>query len=119
MAEEKINIYGLIGGPSAVATEDGEKLFSRLLNVLTHNAVVILDFQNIDALTSTFLNAAVGQLYNKFDSPFLQTHLKVINISQEDMELLKRVVERAKQYFKDKKSIENPLRDALDEKQDS
>lgn len=114
-----MKIYEVIGSPAAVATEDGEKLYNRLLNILANNAVAVLDFHNIDALTSTFLNAAIGQLYNKFDSPFLQTHLKVTNMSQEDMTLLNRVVERAKQYFKDKKSIENPMKDVMDEEHDS
>ena len=117
--EQQISIYKVIGGSAAVATADGETLFKDIFSVLAQENIVILDFNGIEALTSTFLNSAIGQLYNKFDSPFLQTHLKVINISKEDMESLKKVVERAKQYFKDKKSIENPIRDVLDEEQDS
>ncbi|MGA2915615.1 MAG: DUF4325 domain-containing protein [Sedimentisphaerales bacterium] len=119
MAEQKIIVYDIVSGKAAVATEDGEKLFEKLTSILANNNVAILDFENIDALTSTFLNAAIGQLYNKFDSPFLQTHLKPINMSPEDTELLKRVIDRAKQYFKDKRSIEKPIKDAMDEEQDS
>jgi len=119
MAEKIIHIYDIVGGSAAIATADGEKVFVELSNLLSNKDVAILDFEKINTLTTTFLHSAVGQLYNTFDSPFLQAHLKVLNMSQEDIAQLKFVVERAKQYFKDKESIEKPVKDVMDEEHDN
>ena len=106
MKEIKLNIFEQIGSSAAVSSEDGEILYGRIVKGLAENNVKIaLDFTNIELITSTFLNAAIGQLYNKYDSPFLRERLRVENMEKEDLELLKKVVERAKEYFKDKAKI--------------
>jgi hypothetical protein len=114
MKVKEINIFEQVGGPAAVSTEDGQHLFEGIHALLEKDAVVSLNFVNIETMTSTFLNAAIGQLYSHYDSPFLQKHLKVKNLTPEDRDIVKRVVERAKQYFKDKENIENPVREAMD-----
>jgi hypothetical protein len=119
MAEKLIRIYDIVNGPAAIATEDGEKLFAELSDMLSNADMVILDFEKINTLTTTFLHAAIGQLYRMFDSPFLQAHMKVVNMSQEDKAQLRKVVERAPQYFKDKQSIEKPVQDVMDEEHDN
>ena len=102
MKEIRISIFEQIGSNAAVSSEDGELLYKRILKGLDGNVIVLLDFINIELITSTFLNASIGQLYNRHDSPFLRKYLKVDNLAKEDLELLKKVVERAKEYFKDK-----------------
>ena len=82
---------------------------------LENDLKMVLDFNNIELITSTFLNAAIGQLYDKYDSPFLNSHLKIKNMSKEDLGLLKKVVERAKEYFRDKKRMDEIIREALDD----
>ena len=114
MKEIKINIFEQIGSSAAVSSEDGELLYSRLVKGLEEKDVkVALNFINIELITSTFLNAAIGQLYNKYDSPFLRERLKVENMAREDLELLKKVVERAKEYFKDKEKMDASIKEAL------
>lgn len=114
MKEIKLNIFEQIGSTAAVSSEDGNLLHSRIVKGLTEKDVqVILDFTNIELITSTFLNAAIGQLYNEYDSPFLRERLKVENMAGEDLELLKKVVERAKEYFKDKAKMDASIKEAL------
>lgn len=116
MKEIKINIFEQIGSNAAVSSEDGEMLYGRIMKGLAEKEVIIiLDFTNIELITSTFLNAAIGQLYNKYDSPFLRERLKVENMAGEDLELLKKVVERAKEYFKDKARMEASIKEALED----
>lgn len=115
MKEIKINIFEQIGSTAAVSSEDGELLFERISKGMENNVRVILDFNNIELITSTFLNAAIGQLYSGYDSPFLRNHLKVENLAKEDLELLKKVVERAKEYFKDKEKMEKNIKEALED----
>ena len=114
MKEIKLNIFEQIGSSAAVSSEDGEILYGRIVKGLAENNVKIaLDFTNIELITSTFLNAAIGQLYNKYDSPFLRERLRVENMEKEDLELLKKVVERAKEYFKDKAKMDASIKEAL------
>jgi len=115
MKEVKISIFEQIGGNAAVSSEDGELLFERILRGVENDVRVILNFNNIELITSTFLNAAIGQLYSKYDSSFLREHLKVENLSREDLELLKKVVERAKEYFKNKEQMEKNVREVLED----
>jgi len=74
---------------------------------------VILSFHNISTLTSAFLNAAVGQLYGEFSEEQIRALLKVQDMQPDDLALLKRVVETAKQYFKDPDRFDQTLRDTL------
>ncbi len=113
MKEIRISIFEQIGSNAAVSSEDGELLYKRIVKGLEEDVIVILDFMNIELVTSTFLNAAIGQLYNRYDSPFLRGHLKVENLAKEDLELLKKVIERAKEYFKDKEKMEKNIKEVL------
>ena len=115
MEQKKINIFDIVGGKAAVSTEDGDRLFETISAFLEKDFEVVLDFINIETLTSTFLNAAIGQLYSKFDSPLLKQKLKVNNLRSEDRELMIKVIVRAKEYFKDKENIDNDIREAFDD----
>jgi len=116
MKEVKINIFELIGSDAAVSSEDGELLYKRIKKGLEEkNVKIILDFSNISLITSTFLNAAIGQLYSKYNSPILTERLEVNNLAKEDLELLKRVVKRAKEYFKDKEKIDASIKETLED----
>ena len=114
MVKQTISVMEQVKGKAAVATEDGDSLFKVVSDLMDRDVCVTLDFAQIEMMTSTFLNAAIGQLYGKYKSPFLQAHLDVASLSVEDTELLKRVIERAKQYFKDRGSIEKPMKEAMD-----
>jgi hypothetical protein len=113
MKTKEINIFEQVGGTAAVSSEDGSALFDNIDKLLGEKAKISLDFVNIKTLTSSFLNAAIGQLYSKHTSSFLKNHVEVRNLSPEDTELLKRVVERAKAYFKDRKGIEKQIKETL------
>lgn len=114
MKEIKINVFEQIDSNAAVSSEDGVLLFKKIVKGLGEKDVLlILDFTNITLITSTFLNTAIGQLYNKYDSPFLRERLKVANLANEDLELLKKVVERAKEYFKDKAKMDASIKETL------
>ncbi len=115
MERKIINIFDFVGGKAAVSTEDGERLFETISAFLEKGFEVVLDFANIETLITTFLNAASGQLYSKYDSPFLREHLSVKGLQPEDRERMIRTIERAKEYFKDKDNLEKDIREAFDD----
>jgi hypothetical protein len=79
---------------------------------------VMLSFHNITTLTSAFLNAAIGQLYGTFSEEEIRSLLNVRDMQQDDVALLKRVVETAKQYFKDPQKFDQALRETLEDDND-
>ena len=113
MKEIRINIFELIASHAAVSTTDGENLFDRIKKAFDSEIKVVLDFNNIELITSTFLNSSVGRLYGHYDTDFIKEHLSVININDDDLVLLKKVVDRAKEYFKEKDKIDRAIEETL------
>ena len=113
--EITIAIFEVIGSPLCVASGDGQKVYQRLAAVLEEYRRVALSFRNVTTLTAAFLNAAIGQLYGTFSEEQIRSLLKVEDMEPEDRELLKRVVETAKLYFKDPKRFEQVVRETLED----
>jgi hypothetical protein len=113
MKEHKINIYEQVGGENAVSVDDGEKVFKLIKKAIDENLKIILDFNNIKLLSTLFLNAAVGQLYGNYDEIKVKEFLSLNNLSQLHLETLKRVVDRAKEYFKDKQKFDEIAKNSL------
>lgn len=107
----EISVFEVIGSPLCVASDDGQKIYNRLSAAFNQSRHVSLSFRNISALTSAFLNTAVGQLYGEFDENLIHELMEVENIDPDDKELLERVKITAKQYFEDKDGFRKAILD--------
>ena len=96
----------------------GQKVYNRMVTALEEGCHVHLSFKNVTALTAAFLNAAVGQLYGKFDEQQIRKLLRVKEVEQSDLELLKRVVDSAKRFFKNPDQFEQAIREELGDEDD-
>lgn len=101
-----IKVRELLNSHFAVSTEDGEKLFELINKDFRKKKNVVVDFSNIELIVSTFLNASIGQLYGLYSTEFIQQYLSVQNMTNEDLAILKKVTDRAKEYFKDKRGFD-------------
>ena len=102
MPEEiTVRLLDIVGGPLAVSADDGQLVHDKIAPLLREGHHVALCFEGLGTVISAFLNAAVGQLYGEFPEEKIREQLSVRDISQEDIGLLKRVVENAKAYFRD------------------
>ena len=102
MAEESnILIFEVVGGPLAVAADDGQKVFERVATAIKEDKSVSISFRNLESITSAFLNAAIGQLYGRFNENEIRGHLKITDAAPDDLALVDRVVKTAKEYFSD------------------
>lgn len=108
-----LKIYEVVGSGLCVASEDGQKVHDQIAVALKENRKISLSFLNVDVLTSAFLNAAVGQLYGEFSDEQIKTNLSAENMEPDDRELLKRVIDTAKGYFKDPERFKKAERSAL------
>jgi hypothetical protein len=50
-------------------------------------------------MTTAFLNNAIGKLYNIYDKEKLNQYISMKNISKSDLNLVKKVIDRAKIKF--------------------
>lgn len=108
-----LSVFEIIGSPLCVASGDGQKVHDRLAAALKEGRGVTLSFHNVTTLTSAFLNAAIGQLYGAFSEEQIRALLKVQDMQPDDLALLKRVVETAKQYFKDPQKFDQAVHETL------
>jgi translation initiation factor 2 alpha subunit (eIF-2alpha) len=95
-----IKVFEVVGSKLCVASSDGQKVHDQIAAALKAGKHVSLSFSNVESLTSAFLNAAIGQLYGDFSEQKIRGSVSVSEMSADDVELVKRVVEAAKQYFK-------------------
>jgi hypothetical protein len=114
MSEELlVSVYEVVGSRLAVASDDGQKVFDRISVSVKEGKIVSLSFRNIQSITSAFLNAAIGQLYGSFSDDQIRSQLRVVDMQPDDLLLLKRVVDTAKEYFKDPARFKSVARQAL------
>ncbi len=110
---EHLKIKDIISRETAVSSDDGDIVFNRIIECINEKSIAELDFSEITILTTAFLNSAIGQLYNKFSSEQLNKTISLKNVANEDKILFKKVIERAKEYFRDKKGFEDSANDAI------
>lgn len=94
-----VPVTEVVGGPFAVASEDGQLVYEQVLAEIRQGRTVVVSFLGIETLISAFLNTAIGQLYGSLPEEKIQKHLRVEGLNPFDDELLKRVVDNAKRYF--------------------
>jgi len=115
MSEISISVFNIVGNPFCVDAEDGQKVYVILQKALKEGKKVIISFQNVEMLTTAFLNTAIGQVYRDFSEDVAKNSLSVENLSPEDMIHLKRVIDTAKIYYKDPERLQKSINDILGE----
>lgn len=108
----KLGITEVVGSSICVSIEDGTKLHDAIVAALDQGRPVALSFAGVGRLTTAFLNAAIGQLYNEYDEARVRAGLlPPTNATQEQLSLLKRVVDNAKRFFADRDRISGIVSD--------
>ena len=108
-----ISAFEVVGSSLCVASADGQKVYDRIARVLRERRFAVVSFRNVSTLTSAFLNAAIGQLYGDFDTDTIRSRVKIEDMEPNDIALLRRVVDTAKEYFKDPERFEQAVHDTI------
>jgi hypothetical protein len=115
----EMRITEIASSKFCTASEDGQKVHARIAEALRSGCTVRLSFKDVQDLTSAFLNSAVGQLYGEFTEAELRAKLlPPIDASADDLTLLKRVVDRAKEFFQEPERFKKAAQEALGEGDD-
>ena len=105
----KVEIKELIG-QNCLTLEEGEKVYQQILPELNAGHEVVLEFDGVGVFASPFFNSAIGRLLKDKDSDELNRLLHFEHLASAGWQVLRRVVENAKQYY-----TEPDLRKALEE----
>ncbi len=89
----QVKIKEILGSDSALTPSSGELVYNILENEISSKKSISLDFNGIEIITSAFLNSAIGRLYSKYSSEDLNSLLSIVNISNDDLQLLKKVID--------------------------
>ena len=79
--------------------KDGHRLFEIIKESITAGMPVTISYKNTVVVPSFWLNIVVGQLYGFFSESEIKKGLEIIDASEYDLVLLKKVIDNAKRYF--------------------
>lgn len=96
-----IPLLQVVGSPHFVSSDDGQAVHDQIAQHLHGHTSVAISFKGAEDVTSAFLNAAFGQLYGEFAEEEIRESVVVQDAEPEHLALLKRVVDRAKEFFRD------------------
>lgn len=114
MAENMtLSVLEIVGSSLCVSSNDGQRVYDRIAAALKQGYSVSVSFLHVSSLTWAFLNTALGKLYGSFAESHIRSKLKVNDMQPDDLALLKRVVENAKQYFKDPKRFDRAVEEVI------
>lgn len=110
-----IELVDVVGGPICVDTSDGHKVNQIAAECLASDSPVTISFSGVDRITTAFLNAAVGQLYNEFSDDHIRRYLRFENMTPIVSSSLIKVIVRAKEFFSDPEKFKSATDSVMDE----
>ncbi len=114
MADEiVVRVFDIVGSPLCVSADDGQAVHDKIAPLLRDSRQVVVSFERVETLISAFLNAAIGQLYGEFPEERIRELLSVRDMTSEDLTILKRVVDNAKVYFKNRKQFDQAWKEEV------
>lgn len=94
-----IKVVDLINSHHLVTQDEGQKVFNAIRDRLDKGESFVLDFEGITLITACCLNVAIGQLYGRWDSEYLNVHIKIKNLHWQHRDVFRAVTDNAKEYF--------------------
>lgn len=97
-----IDLATIISSPFCVSTEDGKMVHDRISQEISLKHNVELSFKGVARLTTAFLNAAIGQLYDEYSDEYIKQHLFYKDTNTSHALKIERTINNAKIFFKDR-----------------
>jgi hypothetical protein len=101
-----LRVFDVVGGPLAVATDDGQLVHDAVAAAVREGLSVVLSFAGVTTIIAAFLHAAVGQFCQPTQGLRALSMLTITDLRPDDRAMLDRVVRNAKAYYADPKAFE-------------
>lgn len=98
---KSVIIHDVVGSALCISSSSGQKVFDNLITVILQGYNVHISFENIKSLSPSFLDSAIGQLYNNINYKYLDKKLSFENISPGRRLIVNRAIRDAKEYYND------------------
>ena len=99
MEPHVVSLKSISESPFCVDVYDGQQAHEKIANLLARGERVVISFEGVERLTTAFLNAAIGQLYNEFPETVIRELISIVDADASSKDLLRRVTNRAKQFY--------------------
>lgn len=93
----RLIVKDIVGSPYCGTYEDGVKLYRVVYALLKDSRPVELDFEGIELTSSSFFNAAIGNLLQEFGDHSLQLPISYLNLTSRDRFIRDLTLEVARQ----------------------
>lgn len=113
MANYKITLKEKVTDNMAVTPAEGQPIYEEIIEHLIQGDVVELDFSDLQICTTAFLNVVIGNLYKDYTSDQLKEGIKFNGLDIPLSERIKKVTDRAKQFYKNQTVYTNMIESAL------
>lgn len=92
-----------------ITADEGKKIYNKIITSFKNGEVVVLNFENLELLTTAFLNVVIGNLYAKYSSEEIKKMLVLKGYSESIAMRIKNVTDTAKQFYANKKKFRNRI----------
>ena len=110
-----IKVNEFISCNKGITPDEGKIIYDKLINAFSEGAKVVLDFSNVEMMTTAFLNVAIGNLYKTYKSEQLKEMLKFEKVSEMTAFRIKKVTDNAKEFYKNQEEFSQNVKEVLDE----
>lgn len=109
----KIKINDFVSLNQGITSEEGQPIYDKIVEALSHEEDVTLDFEGMTFLTTAFLNVVIGTLYKDYTSEQLQARLHIVNANNETIARIKKVTDNAKSFYSDEDKFNQAVEEVL------
>lgn len=96
-----------------VTPEEGQPISERIHASIKSGEPVVLDFANMQLITTAFLNVVIGTLYKDFSSEELKKLLSFDNLTEGIALRIKRVTDNAKLFYENPEQFQQNVDSAI------
>jgi len=113
--ETLIRVVDIVGGPICASTDDGQKLYEKIVSVIRDDTNVVLSFDQVKHLIPVFFNAAIGKLYEDFTEERINQSISFRDMPEGWEDLHRHLMARAKDYFENREAYDRAWREEMGE----
>lgn len=113
-SQVSVKVADIVGSPNCVDTQDGQAVHDTIATHLENKQSIAISFEGVERVTTAFLNAAIGQLYNEFTEDQIRQGIRFVNFTPVIGSAIAKVIERAKEFFRDADKLDQITKGVLE-----